>query len=66
MKYRVRTNGMGCKHCIARVTKAMEALGANIVTMELNDFVIEYGGDTAGVKAAIEALGFGVVSIEEA
>ena len=65
MKYRVKTDGMGCAHCIARVTKAMEALGANVVSMALNDFTVECMKEPALVKKAIEGLGFDVVSIEE-
>lgn len=66
MKYRVVTEGMGCKHCIARVTNAMEALGAVIEKMELNDFTVEYAGDAANIREAVEDLGFDVISVEEA
>lgn len=66
MKYRIRTSGMGCPHCIARVTKAMEAIGADIVSMELNDFTITFPGDTTAVRKAITDLGFEVISIEAA
>ena len=66
MDYRIKTEGMGCKHCIARVTKALESLSADIKNMELNDFTIGFGGDINAVRAAIEALGFKVKSIEEA
>jgi len=64
MLYHVKTNGMGCKHCIARVTGALNTLGAAIESMELNSFVIDYSGDTQAVRRAIEDLGFEVVSIE--
>ena len=64
MKYHVTTAGMGCKHCIARVTNALQSLGANITRMELNDFDIEYDGDTASVRRAIEDLGFEFKAIE--
>ena len=66
MKYRIRTTGMGCPHCIARVTKAMEQIGAGIVSMELNDFTVSFPGDTSAVKKAITDLGFEVISIEAA
>ena len=66
MKYNVKTTGMGCQHCVKRVTKAMEGLGASIERMELNDFTVEYGGGKEDIKKAVEALGFGFVSAEEA
>ena len=65
MKYSVKTEGMGCPHCIKKVTKAMEELGAAIVRMELNDFTVEYSGDPADIKNAVEAKGFRFVSAEE-
>ena len=64
MKYRVTTSGMGCQHCIARVTNALNTIGADIVSMELNSFVIDFGEDTAPVREAIEELGFEVKAIE--
>ncbi len=65
MKYNVKTEGMGCPRCMAKVTKAMEALGAKVERMELNDFDIEYEGGIEGVKAAVTGLGFGFISAEE-
>lgn len=65
MIYSVKTEGMGCQHCIMRVTNAMNALGAKIIKMELNDFTIEYSGDPAAVREAVEDLGFDVKSVEE-
>ena len=64
MEYRIRTEGMGCQHCIARVTNAMKELGANIKSMELNDFTVDFDGDSAKLKETIEDLGFDVISIE--
>ena len=64
MEYRVLTEGMGCPRCIAKVTKAVNSLGAEIKNMELNDFTLSFGGDPETVRKAIEELGFKVVSIE--
>ncbi len=64
MKYSVITKGMGCPHCIKRVTKAMEGLGAKIGKVELNDIAVETEKGEAEIRAAIEALGFEVVSIK--
>ena len=66
MKYNVKTTGMGCPHCMKKVTKAMEGIGAVIERMELNDFTVEYGGSAEDIKKAVEAVGFGFVSAEEA
>ncbi len=65
MIYRVKTEGMGCQHCIMRVTNAMNALGAEIKSMELNDFAVDFNGDPAAIREAVEDLGFDVVSLEE-
>ena len=62
----VKTEGMGCPHCIAKVTKAVTALGAKIKRMELNDFTLSFEGDPAEIKKAVEEKGFKVLSIEEA
>ena len=66
MDYRVITEGMGCQHCVARVTKAVTGLGAEIRKMELNDFTVAFSGDKEAIRKAVEALGFKVVSIQEA
>lgn len=65
MKYRIKTEGMGCPHCIARVTKMLDSLGVKIENMALNDFTVEYDGGIDKIKAGIEDLGFGFVSAEE-
>lgn len=65
MIYRVKTEGMGCPHCIMRVTNAMNALGAAVKNMALNDFTVEYEGDPAAIRTAVEDLGFDVISVEE-
>ena len=64
MKYSIITKGMGCPHCIKKVTKAMENLGANIEKVELNDITVESEKSEADIRAAIEALGFEVISIK--
>lgn len=64
MKYRIITEGMGCPRCMAKVTKAMEALGAEVTRMELNDYDIVYDGGIESVSEAVTALGFGFISAE--
>ncbi len=66
MKYIVKTEGMGCAHCIKRVTDSMNALCAKIDSIELNDISVEFSGDAAELREAIEDLGFDVISIVQA
>ncbi|MBR3382358.1 MAG: hypothetical protein IKG85_04900 [Clostridia bacterium] len=65
MKYNVKTAGMGCAHCIANMTKAMEAMNAKVTRMELNDFDIEFEGTPDEIRAAVTELGFDFISAEE-
>ena len=64
MKYSIITEGMGCPHCIKRVTKAMEAAGAEIHRVELNDISVSTDKAPEALTSAIEALGFKVKSIK--
>ena len=66
MKYVIKTEGMGCGHCISRVTAAMNALGAKIDKIELNYICVESNVEEAVIREAIEDLGFDVVSITRA
>ena len=64
MKYSIKTKGMGCPHCIKRVTKAMEGIGADIQKVELNDIAVTTEKGEAEIREAIEALGFEVLEIK--
>ena len=64
MRYNITISGMGCRHCVARVTKALTELGVNIISVEINSAVVEYEGDIDRIRSSIEELGFAVVSIE--
>ena len=55
MKYIITTEGMGCEHCIKRVTAAMQTLNAAIIYVKLNE---------NDLRNAIEDLGFDVISIK--
>ena len=63
MKYSIVTEGMGCGHCIMRVTKAMNALGLDIGKVELNDVVVSGDKTAEEIAEAIEKLGFKVKKI---
>ena len=64
MKYAITTKGMGCPHCIKRVTKAMTELGAEIGKVELNDVVVTTDRTEGELREAIEKLGFEVLSVK--
>ena len=66
MRYNIKTSGMGCDHCIAKVRKTVEKLGAKTESIELNDIIVDFEGDKSMLSEAIENVGFHVISIEEA
>ena len=64
MKYIITTEGMGCEHCIKRVTAAMQTLNAAIIYVKLNDIAVDFNGNENDLRNAIEDLGFDVISIK--
>ena len=57
----VKINGMSCQHCVASVTKAIEALsGVTQVSVDLAMGEATYDGDVSeqDVKDAIVKVGF--------
>lgn len=64
MKYIVKTEGMGCAHCIKRVTDAISMLGAKPEKIELNNIIVVFDGEESTLCETIEDLGFDVISIE--
>lgn len=61
----VTVKGMSCGHCVASVTKALEALdGVDNVKVTLETGIAEYDEkkpvDKAAVKDAIQRIGFEV------
>jgi copper chaperone CopZ len=59
----VRIRGMQCQHCTGAVQKALEALGATGVEMDLAKGEARFAGtlDPEAVRRAIAALGYEVV-----
>ncbi|MGN1127379.1 MAG: heavy-metal-associated domain-containing protein [Candidatus Flemingiibacterium sp.] len=57
-------SGMHCEHCVARVEKALKALGES-VKVDLKKGTAEVSGKAsdAELKNAVEDLGFDVVEI---
>jgi Cu+-exporting ATPase len=57
--------GMACKHCSGRVEKALNALAGVSATVNLAEGTAVVSGATAEqARAAVEALGFQVTSVE--
>ena len=63
MKYMIKTEGMGCQHCVKKVTKAMQELNAEIEKVEINDIVVNSDRAEAEIVNAIESLGFKVTTV---
>ena len=62
---KLNIEGMGCMHCVAKVRKAMEELGANVISCEIGSCEIEGVLDEDKIRDAIEGVGFELISIEE-
>lgn len=60
----LKIEGMGCMHCVAKVTKAMESLGAKVVSCEIGKCEIEGFNDVDQIRDAIEGVGFELISAE--
>jgi copper chaperone len=60
----LKIEGMGCMHCVAKVTKAMEALGANVIKCEIGTCEIEGVDDVDKIRDAVEGVGFELISAE--
>ena len=60
----LKIEGMGCMHCVAKVKKAMEDIGATVKSCEIGTCEIENVSDEAKIRDAIEGVGFELISIE--
>ncbi len=58
-------SGMHCEHCVARVKKALDALGENAkVDLKGGFAVVDGKASDVDLKNAVEDLGFDVVEIK--
>lgn len=64
MKYLITIDGMGCGHCVARVTAALNDVGALVESVKIGSAVADFSGDVDTIKTAIEEIGFDIISIE--
>ncbi len=56
--------GMGCMHCVAKVTAALKEAGAEIVSVEIGKAVIAPFGDPDKLHKLISDAGFELESID--
>ena len=61
----LKIEGMGCMRCVAKVKKAMEDIGATVISCEIGACEIEPFCDREQIRCTIEELGFRLVAIEE-
>ena len=61
----LKIEGMGCMHCVAKVQKAMEEIGAKVISCEIGTCEIEGVSDVEKVRDAVEGVGFELISAEE-
>lgn len=68
MKKKILLEGMSCKHCVNHVTEALKEIGATDVEVNLDKKLAtaEVREDITDevIKAAIEEVGYEVISIE--
>lgn len=60
----LKIKGMGCMHCVAKVTAALKEIGAEIESVEIGKAVIADYPDTEKVTKAITDAGFELESID--
>lgn len=60
----LKIEGMGGMHCVAKVRKAMEDLGATIKSCEIGSCEIEGVEDVEKIRDAISRIGFELISAE--
>lgn len=60
----LKIEGMGCMHCVAKVTKTMEELGAKVIRCEIGACEIEGFEDVDRIREAVQGAGFDLVSAE--
>lgn len=56
--------GMGCAHCVAKVSSALKEIGAEVISCEIGKVEIAPYENTAALYETIELIGFDLISIE--
>lgn len=53
----MRIDGMSCGHCVARVTKALQATpGVTVKDVQVGSAKVDYDGTQASIDAIVQAL----------
>lgn len=60
----LKIKGMGCMHCVAKVTAALKEIGAEIESVEIGSAVIAPYQDREKLTKAISDAGFELESVE--
>lgn len=60
----LRIKGMGCMHCVAKVSAALKEIGAEIESVEIGKAVIAAYPDVERIAKAITDAGFELESID--
>ena len=60
----LKIEGMGCMRCVAKVKKAMEEIGAKVISCEIGVCEIEGVSDTDLIRDTIKGIGFELISAE--
>ena len=59
----LKIEGMGCMHCVKKITEALQATGAEVEKVEIGSAEIKDFADVDALKAAVENAGFSLVSV---
>ncbi len=59
----LQIKGMGCMHCVAKVTAALKEAGAEIESVEIGKAIIKPFSDMDKLKKVISDAGFELESV---
>ncbi len=65
-EYHAKIEGMGCAHCVKRVTEALAGVGAAVTRVEIGSADFSFDGEAKAAAEAIEECGFDVTDLTEA
>ena len=68
--YQLSIDGMGCAHCIARVTDALKGAGFTVLACEIGSARVaselDSDGASAAARAALDEAGYDLIEITAA
>ena len=60
----LKIDGMGCMRCVARVRKALEEIGADVISCEIGSCEIKGIDDIDRIRESIQNAGFKLLTVE--